>query len=650
MSADEALRLITQGLYVVIFGVVAARAKRRPVRANVDTALLFAATALVIWLGWVTRALAVPPNRYLTAVSGAALMALPYLLLRLVDDFAGVPAALMRAAEAGLLASVVALFGAAPPLPVWLILLLVAYFVALEVYAAVQFVGQARRSHGVTRRRMQAVAAGSLFLGLTILTAGLQAAAPALRSVWSALGQGLGLASGLAYFVGFAPPALLRRAWQEPELRAFLGRAAALPRLPTTEAIVRELERGTAAAVGAPAAAIGLWDPDDGVLRLPFRGPVAAGSDAAAAGGPRPRSEAGEGGPAGGGAPDGRAQPAEPYADPRPGQMIAGRAFASQRPIFSANAPRDDPDHAAVYRRAGAVAVLAAPITAGEQRLGVLCVYAPRAPIFAEDDLLLVQLLADQAAVILESRALIDEAARVRAREESARLKEDFLSAAAHDLKTPLTTLLAQAQLLERRAAADPRAPADAAGIGRLVKESRRLNALVAELLDASRAERGKLIGEREPVDVVEVARDVCARQATPRHPCVIEATEPVIGSFDRLRLTQLVDNLVENAVKYSPDGGKVVVRVWCEDGAAHLAVADHGIGIPTADLPHLFERFHRGANVDDRRFAGMGLGLFISRGIVEEHGGRIWAVSAGPGAGSTVRVALPVEAPMVAQ
>src|SRR5919109_882189 len=172
MSADEALRLITQGLYVVIFGVVAARAKRRPVRANVDIALFFAATALVIWLGWVTRALAVPPNRYLTAVSGAALMALPYLLLRLVDDFAGVLAA---------------------------------------------------------------------------LTAGLRAAAPALRSVWSALGQGLGLALGLAYFVGFAPPALLRRAWQEPELRAFLGRAAALPRLPTTEAIVRELERGTAA-------------------------------------------------------------------------------------------------------------------------------------------------------------------------------------------------------------------------------------------------------------------------------------------------------------------------------------------------------------------------------------------------------------------
>src|SRR5207248_3527151 len=103
--------------------------------------------------------------------------------------------------------------------------------------------------------------------------------------------------------------------------------------------------------------------------------------------------------------------------------------------------------------------------------LGVLTVYAARAPIFADEDLELVQLLADQAAVILESRALIDQAARVRAREEVARMKEDFLSAAAHDLKTPLTTLVAQAQMLERRAQRNPNAPADVVGIQKVVRE-----------------------------------------------------------------------------------------------------------------------------------------------------------------------------------
>src|SRR5207237_4693110 len=131
-----------------------------------------------------------------------------------------------------------------------------------------------------------------------------------------------------------------------------------------------------------------------------------------------------------------------------------------------------------LYRaRHGTASLVAAPITAGEQRLGVLVVYAPRTPVFAEEDLALVQLLADQAAVILESRALIDEAARVRAREEVARMKEDFLSAAAHDLKTPLTTLVAQAQMLERRAIRDPNAPADVVSIQKLIKETERLRA-----------------------------------------------------------------------------------------------------------------------------------------------------------------------------
>jgi signal transduction histidine kinase len=97
----------------------------------------------------------------------------------------------------------------------------------------------------------------------------------------------------------------------------------------------------------------------------------------------------------------------------------------------------------------------------------------------------------------------------------------------------------------------------------------------------------------------------------------------------------------MENAIKYSPDGGKVEVKVWQEDGLNHLTISDDGIGIPNADLLSLFDRFHRGSNVDDRRFAGMGLGLYICKGIVDEHGGRIWAESAA-GKGSTFHVTLP--------
>ena len=606
MTADQLLQALTQAVYVLIFLVVAAEAVRRPSRANVNIALLFGATALIIALGWIRTALHITLPPALTALTGALLMALPYLLLRLVDDFAAVPRLLMRGAEVGLVLAVAGLFLGPAPLPAPLTLLYVAYFVGLEIYAALKFVRAARRSGGVTRRRMQAVAAGSLCLGLVLVVAGLQVALPALRPWWMALSILFGLASGLAYFLGFAPPAWLRRAWQEPELRAFLSRAARLPRLPTTAAIVRELEQGAATSVGAPHAAVGLWVEPEGVLRFS-------------------PSETGK------------------LVDLAPGQGIAGRAFAEQRPVFSANVVREYPEHAATYQASNALALLAAPITAGQTRLGVLVVYAPRAPIFAADDLVLVQLLADQAAVILESRALIDEAARVRAREEATRLKDDFLSAAAHDLKTPLTTLMAQAQLLERNARRHPDRPADPTGLQRIVTEVQRLTRLVLELLDASRVEQGQLVGPREPVDLVALAQEVCGRQSSQRHPCTVAADGPLVGQYDRVRVLQLLDNLVENAVKYSPAGGEVRVRVWRDPDGAHITVTDQGIGIPAADMPRLFERFHRGANVDDRRFAGMGLGLYICRGIAEQHGGQIWAESAGPGRGSTLHVVLPL-------
>jgi two-component system OmpR family sensor kinase len=285
--------------------------------------------------------------------------------------------------------------------------------------------------------------------------------------------------------------------------------------------------------------------------------------------------------------------------------------------------------------------VLAAPITASGQRLGVLTVYGPRVSIFADDDLVLLQLMADQSAVVLESRRLGQRFARVRAREEAARLKEDFLSAAAHDLKTPLTTLVAQAQLSERRAARDPEAPADQAGLRRMVVESERMRAMILELLDAARAEEDQLVVRREPVDLAALTRAVAGRYGGPRHSFVVEAPEQLVGDFDPRRIEQLIENLAENAVKYSPRGGTITVRLWHDRAGLHLSVADQGIGIPADDLASLFERFHRGTNVDDRQYPGWGLGLSICRRIVEQHGGAI-AVSSQEGAGSSFHVTLP--------
>ena len=605
MSVDTFLQDLTDALFLLIFVLVLAKTVAQPRRGNVDAALLFGVMAAIIAEAWGAQAAHVHPGRVLNAIVGSLLMALPYLLLRLVDDFAGVAPRLMRASVAGLVASVVVIFSwSDASRPLVLTLLLVVYFVALSGYITLVIIRAARFSSGITRRRMRAVALGTLCLALVIGVAGLEVVFPhSAQGLWMAIANVLGLGCGVAYFVGFTPPGWLRRAWQEPELRSFLGRAASLPRLPQTEAIVRELEHGAASSLGTGHAVIGLWNETAGELQFQ----------------------------------SGASPTGQPLAD-----AIARRAFAEQRPIFSSDAARENPGDAPLYRAHNVNSVLAVPITAGDKRLGVLALYAARAPIFAEDDLALAQLLADQAAVILESRALIDEAARVQAREEATRLKDDFLSAAAHDLKTPLTAIIAQAQLLEHRARRKPEAPVDVRGIHRMIQDGARLKRLVEELLDVARVEQGKLLAVREDVDLVPLVREACEHESSPHHRCCLEAEGAAVGSYDPVRVRQLINNLLENAVKYSPDGGDVRVRIWLEQGFAHVTVTDQGIGIPEGDLPHLFDRFHRGTNVDDRRFAGMGLGLFICRGIAEQHGGRLWAASPGPGRGSTFHLVLP--------
>ncbi|MBA3944619.1 MAG: GAF domain-containing protein [Herpetosiphonaceae bacterium] len=599
MSAETLLQYLNWLVFLVIFASTLLQAIRRPLPANIDIALLFGVPALVILIGLLSLIGSSPMPAWLNAVSGSLILSISYLLLRLVDDFATVPVALLASAPVLLVALCVPLFVVAPPLPGWLTALQIAYFVLLQLYAGIAFVRAARQVTGVTRRRLRAAATGSVLLGVDIIVLGLTR----LGSGWMIVSGLAGLGTGISYFVGFAPPALLRRAWQEPELRAFLGRAALLPRLPTTQAIIEEVELGAATALGAHHASVGLLDAGTQQLHFVIEGDLRQ----------------------------------YPVKDDYP----AGQAFVRQKPVFSPDTPRDYPQYAAVSRASQSTALLIAPITAGKKRLGVLTVSSPRMVIFAEDDLALVQLLADQAAVVLESRALIDEAARVHAREEATRLKDDFLSAAAHDLKTPLTTLVAQAQLMERRALRRPDAPADINGLQRLVKEALRLRSLVLDLLDASRVEQGQLVGRREEADLTAVVREACSRHDSARHTCTVEAVGPVIGMYDPQRIGQLIENLIENAVKYSPDGGNICIHVWEEATDARLTVSDQGIGIPPADLPTLFERFHRGSNVDDRRFAGMGLGLFICRGIVEQHGGRIWTTSE-LGQGTTFHIALP--------
>jgi len=223
-------------------------------------------------------------------------------------------------------------------------------------------------------------------------------------------------------------------------------------------------------------------------------------------------------------------------------------------------------------------------------------------------------------------------------------LKEEFLSAAAHDLRTPLTVLLGQAELLERRLQKDPTAPVDPAGIARIVRESRRLRDLVSQLLDAQRLESVGPSADQQPIDVHTVIRSCLERYASAERP--IEpamGSEPILVRMDPVRLEQVVDNLLENAAKYARGGAATELRVWREEAEARITVADHGIGIPAGERTMVFERFFRASNAQARSDTGLGLGLYICRRLLEGHGGRIW-IEETAGGGSTFHVALPAE------
>jgi signal transduction histidine kinase len=176
--------------------------------------------------------------------------------------------------------------------------------------------------------------------------------------------------------------------------------------------------------------------------------------------------------------------------------------------------------------------------------------------------------------------------------------------------------------------------------------------AQIGELLDAGRLRAGQPLElDRRPTDLVALVHRVAAQlqQTTMQHTIDVQAVVPdLVGEWDALRLERVLGNLLGNAIKYSPEDSnmKVEIDVQEKDGQAWacVVVRDRGVGIPAADLPHIFERYHRGANVTGR-FSGEGLGLAGARQIVEQHGGRI-RVESEEGQGSTFIVQLPLQRP----
>ena len=228
---------------------------------------------------------------------------------------------------------------------------------------------------------------------------------------------------------------------------------------------------------------------------------------------------------------------------------------------------------------------------------------------------------------------------------EQITLRDEFMSTVSHDLKSPLTFIKGMANLRRRRAQPTPENQSLLDALDQIEASAGRMAQQLDELVDASRLQAGATLElRRDRVDLLELARKSVRehQQTTDRH--VLHVTTDLAelpGRWDGVRLARVLDNLLDNAVKYSPRGGSIEVSLRSDNGHAVLRVVDRGEGIPPSDLPHIFERFHRGRNV--QRIPGTGIGLAGVHRIVELHNGDI-SVDSRIGEGTTFTIRLPID------
>src|SRR6266478_10083078 len=230
--------------------------------------------------------------------------------------------------------------------------------------------------------------------------------------------------------------------------------------------------------------------------------------------------------------------------------------------------------------------------------------------------------------------------------EESFQQINRFSADASHELRTPLTVLQGELEAMAEKGQSLPTEVRDT--IGSALEEIQRLSKIVEGLLAISRLEAGEARSQPEPLDFAELARSTADQMrllAEEKHISLIaDGTDPVEVEADPSRLKQVVVNLLDNAIKYTPEEGKVTITVAQRDGHAVLEVADTGLGISANDLPHVFDRFYRADKTRSRQMGGTGLGLSIVRSICLAHGGQV-TVNSTEGRGSLFRVVLPVAA-----
>jgi len=317
-------------------------------------------------------------------------------------------------------------------------------------------------------------------------------------------------------------------------------------------------------------------------------------------------------------------------------RSLLGRAVQEKRPVVVNDVHEGAANHGLPGEHTQAEAVF--PIYVGQVLTALLDIQEDEKHAFDETDELVLRTLAEHLGVAIAN-------ARLYAQLQDALVaREQMLQNVSHELRTPLTIIRGYAELLAEGFSDFSEEDARHAA-STIVTQARHLTRLVDQLIMFQRLEREETSTEEIPVaewlnQVVAAWRPVLTDADMQLRLEIAPDVRTVRGNRDHLN--QVMNNLLDNARKFSPNGGEVVIRAWREGAEVCIAISDQGVGVPPEKLPRLFERFYQVDAGTSRRFGGMGLGLALCREIIQHHDGRIWAKSAGEGKGLTVTFALP--------
>jgi len=328
---------------------------------------------------------------------------------------------------------------------------------------------------------------------------------------------------------------------------------------------------------------------------------------------------------------------------------IAGTVMRENR-VIAVNDVMDEPRHySQLDRQVGfrTRSVLAVPMRSKDRLIGVLEAVNKRELPWTDNDEVYLSILAAQAAVAIESAQLV--AALRKANDELSqldKLKSDFIAIASHELRTPLGVILGYASFLQEATDEEVRGHAS-----KVVSSALQLRRIIEDLTNLRYLEQKQLELLRESISVDKLVRAVVQEtkpiaDAKGHRLIVLPGAGDARIEADRIRVGMALTNVLNNAIRFTPEYGRIIIKTEVRGGEALITVIDNGIGIPHDQLDRIFERFVQLEDHMTRSNGGLGIGLSIARALIEAHGGRIWASSQGVNNGATFTIALPLGAP----